>query len=75
MSLAVHPKSRNDEQKIGQALHKLELEDPTFRIHHDPLTHELVMRGMSDLHLQVMEHRLKRRFGVEITTTLPRIAY
>jgi elongation factor G len=75
VSLAVQPKSRNDEQKIGPALAKLASEDPSFHVHHDPLTHELVIQGMSDLHLQVMEHRLKRRFGVEITHSLPRIAY
>lgn len=75
LALAVMPKSRNDEQKIGPALAKLASEDPTFQVQHDPVTHELVIRGMSDLHLQVMEQRLKRRFGVEITTSLPRIAY
>src|SRR5262249_34468861 len=75
VALAVQPKSRNDEQKIGQALAKLVSEDPTFHLHHDGTTHELVVQGMSDLHLQVMEQRLKRRFGVEITTSLPRIAY
>lgn len=75
VSLAVTPKSRNDEQKIGTALAKLTAEDPTFRIRHDPLTHEMVMDGMSDLHLQVMESRLKRRYGVEIETAFPRIAY
>jgi elongation factor G len=75
VALAALPKSRNDEQKIGPALAKLASEDPTFLVHHDPITHELVVQGMSDLHLQVMEQRLKRRFGVEITTSLPRIAY
>jgi len=75
LALAVQPKSRNDEQKIGPALAKLATEDPTFHVHHDPMTHELVVQGMSDLHLQIMEQRLKRRFGVEVTTSLPRIAY
>jgi elongation factor G len=75
VSLAVEPKSRADEQKIGEALHKLEAEDPTFKIEHVKETHEMVMHGMSDLHLQVIESRLKRRFGVEINTHLPRIAY
>lgn len=75
VSLAVTPKSRNDEQKIGPALVKLASEDATLHLHHDPTTHEFVVQGMSDLHLQVMEHRLKRRFGVEITTSLPRISY
>ena len=75
VAVAVQPKSRADEQKIGEALHKIEAEDPTFKIEHVPETHEMVMRGMSDLHLQVIEARLKRRFGVEITTHTPRIAY
>jgi elongation factor G len=75
VSLAVEPKSRADEQKIGEALHKLEAEDPTFKIEHVKETHEMVMHGMSDLHLQVIESRLKRRFGVEINTRLPRISY
>ena len=75
MALAVRPKSRADEQKIGQALGKLTAEDPTFHVSPDPVTHELVMSGMSDLHLQVVEARLKRRYGVEIETSLPRIAY
>ncbi len=75
VALAVQPKSRNDEQKIGQSLTKLAAEDPTLKIVHEPLTHELILRGMSDLHLQIAEMRLRRRFGVEITTSLPRIAY
>lgn len=75
VALAVQPKSRADEQKIGEALKKLEAEDPTLRITHDAETHELVLYGMSDLHLQVVEARLKRRFGVEVTSHLPRIAY
>jgi elongation factor G len=75
VALAVQPKSRSDEQKIGQALAKLSAEDPTFRVDHDAVTHELVMRGMSDLHLMIVESRLKRRYGVEINTSPPRIAY
>jgi elongation factor G len=75
VALAAYPKSRADEQKIGEALHKLEAEDPTFRTRFDSETHEMVLNGMSDLHLQVMEARLKRRYGVEITTQVPKIAY
>lgn len=75
VSAAVSPKTRADEQKIGEALHKLEAEDPTFKVANDSITHELVANGMSDLHLQVIESRLKRRYGVEIDTKLPRIAY
>ncbi len=75
VSLAVVPKSRSDEQKIGTALAKLVAEDPCFRTEQVELTHELVMHGMSDLHLKVVEERMKRRYGVEIETSLPRIAY
>lgn len=75
VSLAVEPKSRADEQKIGESLTKLAAEDPTFHFQQVSETHQLVMNGMSDLHLQVLEARLKRRFGVEIETSLPRIAY
>ena len=75
VSLAVVPKSRSDEQKIGTALAKLVAEDPCFRTEQVELTHELVMHGMSDLHLKVVEERLKRRYGVEIETSQPRIAY
>ena len=74
-SLAITPKSAKDEQKIGEALHKLEAEDPSFRTELNPLTHELVMSGMSEMHLSVLESRLKRRYGVEIDTRLPRIAF
>lgn len=72
---AVEPKSRADEQKIGQSLAKLTAEDPSFSVEHDGNTHELVVHGMSELHLQVMESRLHRRYGVEIVTSLPKIAY
>lgn len=75
VSLAVFPKTRADEQKIGEALHKLVAEDPTLHLYNDSTTHELVVSGMSDLHLQILESRLKRRYGVEIETKLPRIAY
>lgn len=75
VAVATEPKSRADEQKIGEALQKLTAEDPTFRIEHTSDTHELLMHGMSDLHLQIVEARLKRRYGVEINTRLPSIAY
>ncbi len=75
VALAVRPKSRADEQKIGSALHKLIDEDPTLSLVNDERTHELVLHGMSDLHLSILEARLKRRYGVEIETSLPKIAY
>ncbi len=75
VALAVQPKSRADEQKLGEALSKLSAEDPTFRVDHTKDTHEVVANGMSDLHLQLMFERMKRRYGVEVETSLPKIAY
>lgn len=75
VSLAITPKTAKDEQKIGEALHKLEAEDASFSTELNPLTHELVMSGMSELHLSVVESRLMRRYGVEIDTKLPRVAF
>jgi elongation factor G len=75
VSLAVFPKSRADEQKIGEALSKLSAEDPTLTVEHTVDTHEVVVHGMSDVHLQLMFERMKRRYNVEIETKLPTIAY
>jgi elongation factor G len=75
VSVAVTPKTAKDEQKIGEALHKLEAEDPCFLTSHDALTHELVAIGMSELHLSIVQSRLDRRYGVQIETRLPRIAF
>ena len=75
VALAVTPKTRADEQKIGEALHKLEAEDPAFSTEYNSGTHELVMHGTSELHLSVVESRLKRRYGVEVETHIPRIQY
>jgi elongation factor G len=75
IGLAVEPKSRNDQQKISGALHKIEEEDPTFRITRDPQTHEMVMRGMSDLHLQIVQERLHKRDKVDIVVHAPKVPY
>ena len=75
ISVAVEPKSRSDQQKISGALHKIEEEDPTFRITRDPQTHELVMRGMSDLHLQIVQERLHKRDKVDVVTHAPKVPY
>ncbi len=72
---AITPKSRNDETKMGEALHKLAESDPTFVAEHDPDTKELVVRGISELHLELMLKQLKERFKVEVDTALPRIPY
>ncbi len=75
VSLAVRPKSRGDEQKIGSALRELEGDDRTFTVRTDPQTGDLVISGMSDLHLSMMLKRLKRRRKVEVETSPPRIPY
>ena len=75
VSFALVPRSRNDEQKIGDALRKLAQEDPTFTFEHDVDTHELLVRGLTEQHLAVAEARLARRYGVEVSSHPPRIAY
>ena len=73
--LAVEPASKGQEQKLAIALHKLSEEDPAFVVEHNDETHETVIRGLSDLHLRVQLQRLKDRFGVEVVSHPPRIAY
>jgi elongation factor G len=73
--LAVEPKNRGDEQKISQSLHKIADEDPTFKVSHDPQTHEMVINGVSQLHLEIIRDRLKKRFDLEIVTKEPKIPY
>lgn len=74
-SLAVIPKSKGAEKKLSECLHKLTEEDKTFKVSHDTLTNELVVTGISNLHLQVIISRLKRRFGIEVESHIPKIPY
>lgn len=73
--LAVEAASKGHEQKLAIALHKLAEEDPCFHVEHEVETNETVIRGLSDLHLRIHLQRLKDRFGVEVTTRPPRIAF
>src|SRR5690606_25583533 len=73
--LAVEAASKGQEQKLAGALHKLAEEDPAFAVEHNAELNELVIRGLSDLHLRVMLQRLEDRFGVTVKTHPPRIAY
>jgi len=75
VAVAVEPKARGDEQRISEALSKIADEDPTFKVSRDTQTNELVITGMSTLHLDVILSRLKNRFGVEVTTKEPKIPY
>jgi elongation factor G len=72
---AVQPKAREDEAKISAGLAKIADEDPTFSIRRDPQTHELVISGMSDLHLDIIQQRLKNRYKLEMTTHIPHVPY
>ena len=73
--LAISPAKRGDEQKLGDALRKLEDEDPCFHVEHNASLNETVMRGLGDLHLEVMLHQLKNKYNVEVDTHPPSIAY
>ncbi|MCB1628108.1 MAG: elongation factor G [Xanthomonadales bacterium] len=73
--LAIEPATRGQEQKLSTALHKLGEEDPCLRIEHHAELNETVMMGLGDLHLRVMLERLRDRFGVDVQTRPPRIAY
>jgi elongation factor G len=75
VGLAVAPKNRGDEVKLSGALHKITEEDRTVHLEHDPETKEMVLTGMSELHLLLMKERLKRRDHVEIETHEPKIPY
>ena len=75
VSFAVSPKSRGDETKLSGAVNKVVEEDPTFKLDRDPQTKELVMTGMSELHLNVIQERLIRRDKLEVETKVPRIAF
>ncbi|HWG10412.1 MAG TPA: elongation factor G [Rhodanobacteraceae bacterium] len=73
--LAVEPAHKGQEQKLATALHKLSEEDPCLRVEHNKELNESVVRGLSDLHLKLTLERMKERYGVEVATRPPRIAY
>jgi elongation factor G len=73
--LAITPKKRGDEQKLTDALHKLEAEDPCFHVEHNASTNETVMRGLGELHMKILLRRLSDQFHVEVDTRPPSIPY
>jgi len=75
LSYAIEPKSRGDEDKISTAMHRLEEEDPTIRYQRDPQTHELLLAGQGQMHIEVTVAKLKRRFSVDVVLKPPRIPY
>ena len=75
VSVAVEPKAKGDEEKMGQAFRRLAEEDPTLRLSRDERTSELIVSGLSQMHIEVTVERLKRRFGVEVVTHPPQVPY
>ena len=75
IELAVEPKSKADQEKMGIALQKLAEEDPTFRVHTDQETGQTVIAGMGELHLDVLVDRMRREFNVEANIGKPQVAY
>ena len=75
ISLAIEPKTKADQEKLGQGLQKLMAEDPTFRVNTDIQTGQTIIRGMGELHLEIIVDRLKREFSVEASVGKPQVAY
>ena len=75
IELAIEPKTKNDQGKMGEALAKLAEEDPTFRAHTDQETGQTIIAGMGELHLEVIVDRLLREFNVEANVGAPQVAY
>jgi elongation factor G len=75
LQMAVHAAARGDEEKLQAGLHRLHDEDPTFEMHYNAETHETIMSGLGERHLEVTMAKLKRKYGVEAELTKPSIAY
>ena len=75
VSIAVEPKTKADQEKMGIALQRLAEEDPTFRIHTDEETGQTIMSGMGELHLEILIDRMKREFNVEANVGEPQVAF
>jgi elongation factor G len=75
ISLAIEPKTKGDQEKLGTGLAKLMAEDPTFRVKTDEQTGQVVIEGMGELHLEIIVDRLKREFSVDASVGKPQVAY
>ena len=75
MSASIKPRTRQDEEKISQAIAKLIAEDPTLKVFRDPQTREEIISGLGDLHLNIIVGRLKKRFNVEVDLGTPKVPY
>ena len=75
ISVAIEPKTKGDQEKLGLAIQKLAEEDPTFRVMNDPETGQTVISGMGELHLDILVDRMRREFKVEANVGKPQVAY
>jgi elongation factor G len=75
IEVAVEPKTKNDQEKMGVALSRLAAEDPSFRVSVDPESGQTVIKGMGELHLEVLVDRMRREFKVEANVGAPQVAY
>ncbi len=75
IAMAIEPKTRADQEKLGEALGKLQREDPTFKVHRDEETGQTIIAGMGELHLEVLVDRMLREFSVQANVGAPQVAY
>ncbi|MEI6288297.1 MAG: elongation factor G [bacterium] len=75
IDIAIEPKTKADQERMGMALSKLSEEDPTFRVHTDEETMQTIISGMGELHLEIIVDRMKREFKVEANVGAPQVAY
>jgi elongation factor G len=75
LSMAVEPKSKVDQDKLDDALAKVAMEDPTFKVYHDKETGQTLISGMGELHLEVLMERIFREYGVRVNAGKPQVAY
>ncbi|MGH7775181.1 MAG: elongation factor G [Candidatus Binatia bacterium] len=75
ISFALEPKTKADEEKVPQGLHRMMEEDPTIEMHRDPQTREFILSGMGQLHIEVLVEKLKRKYGAEVELKAPKVPY
>ncbi|MBM3793118.1 MAG: elongation factor G [Acidobacteria bacterium] len=75
IQLAIEPKTKADQEKLGVAIHKLATEDPTLKVSTDKETNQTILAGMGELHLEIIVDRMKREFNVEANVGKPQVAY
>ncbi len=75
ISISIEPKTKSDQEKLGLALNKISLEDPTFRVNYNDETGQTLISGMGELHLEIIVDRLKREFNVDANVGVPQVAY